>query len=144
MIDIFYNRLDRLGLLNNKKVPEPKSEDELKAAEARLQAPISGDQKDWSQTVKNLLDATTLVANGTKVSFFVYKMDGLEEFHRNIDEVNINMFYQRCLQDKEFQRKYNCLRIYLERAEANLLRMSEDNFEIMVKSPELLFLNSKY
>ena len=36
------------------------------------------------------------------------------------------------------------MRIYLESAEANLMRMSEDDFEVMVKSPELLFLNSKY
>lgn len=71
-------------------------------------------------------------------------MDGLEEFYRNIDEVNIRMFYQRCIQNKDFQKKYNCMRIYLESAEANVMRMSEDDFEVLVKSPELLFLNSKY
>lgn len=53
--------------------------------------------KDWSETIKGLLDSSTLVLNKTKISFFVYKMDGLEECYRNIDEVNIQMFYQRCI-----------------------------------------------
>ena len=48
---------------------------------------------NWSETIKNLLDSSTLVAENTQVNFFVYKMDDLEDFHKNIDEVNVPMFY---------------------------------------------------
>lgn len=71
-------------------------------------------------------------------------MDGLEECYRNIDEVNIQMFYQRCLLNKAFQKKYNCMRIFLETAQANFVRLNEDDFEVLVKSPQLLIVNSKY
>ena len=104
----------------------------------------NSDAKDWSQTIKNLLEATQVVLERSKVSFFVYKMDGLDEIHRKIDENNIQMFYRRCILDRDFQRKYNCMRIFLQRAQADFLRMSEDDYEIMVKSAQLLILNSKY
>ena len=53
--------------------------------------------KDWSETINKLLDSSTLNAENSQVNFFVYKMDGLEENLRNIDEVNVRLFYERCI-----------------------------------------------
>ena len=90
MIDTFRNRLSRLGLLSDANGKQPgKKEEPL--------IPRGADEKDWCETIKNLLDAASFVSHRTQISFFVYKMDGLEEFYRNIDEVNIRMFYQRCI-----------------------------------------------
>ena len=93
-IQQFRIRLSRLGLLND---PSTRPEEQEEAAGGHPHSAKGGGGKDWSETIKGLLDATTLVAEDTQVNFFVYKMDGLEEFHRNIDEVNVQMFYQRCI-----------------------------------------------
>ena len=53
--------------------------------------------KDWSETINKLLDSSTLNAENSQVNFFVYKMDSLEENLRNIDEVNVRLFYERCI-----------------------------------------------
>jgi len=133
-------KLSRLGLLNDHSIGPAKASDEADEKKPAQDA----NAKDWSETIKNILDSSNLVAQNTQVNFFVYKMDELEEFYRNIDEVNVQMFYQRCIQNSEFQRKYNCARIFLQTAQANFLRMNEDAFEVMVKSPQLLILNSKF
>ena len=139
LIKQFQLRLDRLGLLNNED-----SQKQQDGEEERRRSRDSAEDERMRETLKNILANSLVEAETTKVSFFVYKMDGLEEFYRNIDEVNIPLFYQRCLQDKEFQRKYNCMRLYLTTAEATFVRMDEDSFDVRVKSPELLVLNSRF
>ena len=86
-------KLSRLGLLNDHSVGPAKANDE-----AEEKKPVKdANAKDWSETIKNLLDASNIGAQDTQVNFFVYKMDELDEFHRNIDEVNVQMFYERCI-----------------------------------------------
>lgn len=114
VIDQFRQKLSRLGMLNE----QPPAPDQNAAAsndgEKSGEANDDKAPKDWSEeTIRNLLESSTLVAENTQVNFFVYKMDDLEEFLRNIDTVDAQMFYHRCIQDVEFQRKYNCGRIFI-------------------------------
>ena len=82
-------------------------------------------------------------AENTQINFFVYKMDDMPENQRNIDEVNVTEFYQRCINNDQFQKKYNCSRIFLDTADANFVRMNEDDFEILIKTPQLMFVSTK-
>ena len=93
-------RLRRLGILNDHNTGPISKKEEAGAESER--AAESNFFEHYSESIKNLLQASTVVAENTKISFFVYSMEGLPENLRNIDEVNIQMFYQRCLLSQEF------------------------------------------
>lgn len=92
VIDQFRMRLSRLGLLNDHN-SSPSNKKEQAAGEAEHLPRQDMADDNYSETLKNVLQASTMVAESTKISFFVYKMDSLPENIRNIDEVNIQMFY---------------------------------------------------
>ena len=99
VIEQFRTRMKRLGMLNDHNTASAENARDENSTARRQPMDDAADKKanDWSETIKNLLDSSTLVAENTQVNFFVYKMDHLDEFHRNIDEVNVPMFYIRCI-----------------------------------------------
>jgi len=63
-------RLRRLGILNDHNTGPASKKEEAEAGSER--AAESNFFEHYSESIKNLLQATTIVAENSKVSFFVY------------------------------------------------------------------------